>query len=114
MELAAPLPPLENFDVEPVQFVEAEDEDANRTINYTVQVNGLAAADDSTDADLADLFGELSALYDGDGKADNAAMVRARLSADGELMQRILSSEGYYDAVATSRSTPVAATRAGR
>lgn len=102
-ELAAPLPPLENFDVEPVEFAEAEDDRENVSVAYTVQVNGLALADDSTDVDLADLFGDLSALYDGDGKADNAAMVRARLTADGELMQRILASEGYYDAVVDTR-----------
>src|SRR3546814_2494781 len=30
-------------------------------------------------------------------------MIRARLSADGELMQRILASEGYYDAVVDTR-----------
>jgi translocation and assembly module TamA len=102
-ELAAPLPPLENFDVEPVEFAEAEDDRENVGVTYTVEVNGLAAADESTDIDLADLFGDLSALYDGDGKADNAAMLRARLSADGELMQRILASEGYYDAVVDTR-----------
>ena len=102
-ELAAPLPPLENFDVEPVEFAKAEDDRENVSVAYTVQVNGLVPADDSTDVDLADLFGDLSALYDGDGKADNAAMVRARLTADGELMQRILASEGYYDAVVDTR-----------
>ncbi|MDK2761554.1 MAG: BamA/TamA family outer membrane protein [Sphingopyxis sp.] len=102
-ELAAPLPPLDNFNVEPVQFAEAEADDANVSVAYTVQVNGLAAADDSTDIHLADLFNDLSALKDGDGKADNAAMVRARLTADGELMQRILASEGYYDAVVDTR-----------
>lgn len=102
-ELAAPLPPLENFNVTPVEFAEPDDPDNNRTIPYTVQINGLASADDSTDVDLADLFGELSALYDGDGKADNIAMVRARLSTDAELMQRILASEGYYDAVVETR-----------
>ncbi len=103
VELAAPLPPLESFDVEPVQFAEAEDDKDNVSVAYIVKVNGLDAADDSTDVDLADLFGDLSALYDGDGKADNAAMVRARLSADGELMQRILASEGYYDGVVDTR-----------
>ena len=102
-ELAAPLPPLESFDVEPVQFAEPEDDKDNVSLAYTVKVNGLEAADDSTDVDLADLFGDLSALYDGDGKADNAAMIRARLSADGELMQRVLASEGYYDAVVDTR-----------
>ncbi|RYD40563.1 MAG: hypothetical protein EOP63_17530, partial [Sphingomonadales bacterium] len=103
VELAAPLPPLENFNVEPVEFAEAEDDKDNVSIAYTVKVNGLDAADDSTDVDLADLFGDLSALYDGDGKADNAAMIRARLTADGELMQRVLASEGYYDAVVDTR-----------
>lgn len=103
VELAAPLPPLESFDVEPVQFAEAEDDKDNVSVAYIVEVKGLEAADDSTDVDLADLFGDLSALYDGDGKADNAAMVRARLSADGELMQRILASEGYYDGVVDTR-----------
>ena len=102
-ELAAPLPPLDGFDVEPVEFAEAEDDRENVGVTYTVQVNGLAAADESTDVDLADLFGDLSALYDGDGKADNAAMLRARLTADGELMQRIMASEGYYDAVVDTR-----------
>jgi translocation and assembly module TamA len=102
-ELAAPLPPLESFDVTPVEFAEPENPDETRSIPYTVQVNGLAPADDSTDVDLADLFGDLSALYDGDGKADNIAMVRARLSADAELMQRILASEGYYDGTVETR-----------
>ncbi|MBN8805987.1 MAG: BamA/TamA family outer membrane protein, partial [Sphingopyxis terrae] len=102
-ELAAPLPPLESFDVQPVQFVDAEPEGENRQVAYSVQVNGLAAADDSTDADLSGLFGDLSALYDGDGKADNFAMLRARLSNDAELMQRILSSEGYYDGSVDTR-----------
>ena len=97
------VPQLESFDVQPVQFVDAEPEGENRQVAYSVQVNGLAAADDSTDADLSGLFGDLSALYDGDGKADNFAMLRARLSNDAELMQRILSSEGYYDGSVDTR-----------
>lgn len=103
VELAAPLPPLEGFDVEPVQFAEAESDEENVRIPYVVQVNGLAAADDSTDIELADLFRDLSALHDGKGQADNNAMVRARLSTDADLMQRILASEGYYDAVVETR-----------
>ena len=102
-DLAAPLPPLDSFDVEPVEFAETDADRENVSVGYSVQVNGLAPADDTTDVDLADLFGDLSALYDGDGKAENAAMVRARLAADGELMQRILASEGYYDAVVDTR-----------
>lgn len=97
-ELVAPLPPLDNFDVEPVQFAEEENGREARQVSYTVEVRGLEPADDSTDIDLADLFHDLSALHGGKGKADNSAMVRARLEADVDLMQRILASEGYYDA----------------
>ncbi|MBL0768192.1 BamA/TamA family outer membrane protein [Sphingopyxis sp. XHP0097] len=103
VELAAPLPPLESFDVEPVEYAEAEEEARDRSVTYIVQVNGLDAADAASDVDLADLFSDLSALYDGDGKADNAAMVRARLRADADLMQRILASEGFYDAAIGTR-----------
>lgn len=103
VELAKPLPPLENFNAEPVEFAEPESADESVKVAYTVQVNGLEAADDNTDADLADLFGDLSALYDGDGEAANAAMVRARLTADADLMRRVLASEGYYDARVDTR-----------
>src|SRR3546814_3707803 len=67
----------------------------------------MRISDWSSDVCSSDL---LSALYDGDGKADNIAMVRARLSADAELMQRILSSEGFYDGRVDTRieRTPVA------
>jgi translocation and assembly module TamA len=103
-ELAAPLPPLDSFDVEPVQFAEEENGREARQVSYVVEVNGLAPADDSTDIDLADLFHDLSALYGGKGKADNAAMIRARLDADIDLMRRILASEGYYDADVRART----------
>lgn len=103
VELAKPLPPLDNFNAEPVEFAEPESADDGVKIAYTVQINGLAPADDSTDANLTDLFGDISALYDGDGEAANAAMVRARLTADADLMRRILASEGYYDARVDTR-----------
>lgn len=102
-ELAAPLPPLESFDVEPVEFSEAAPDRDDVEVAYTMQVNGLAAADDTTDADLADLFHDLSALRKGDGKSANVAMIRARLKTDAELLQRILASEGYYDSVIETR-----------
>jgi len=102
-ELAAPLPALESFNVEPVEFAEPEDADAHRTIEYVIAVSGLEGVEATPGVDLADLFRDLSALYDGKGKAENGAMVRARLSADAELAQRILASEGYYDAKVETR-----------
>jgi translocation and assembly module TamA len=102
-ELVAPLPPLDSFDVEPVQFAEEESDREARQVSYTVEVRGLESADESAGVSLAGLFRDLSALRGGKGKADNAAMVRARMNADIELMQRILASEGYYDAEVRAR-----------
>ena len=97
-ELVAPLPPLDSFDVEPVEFAEAASDREARHVSYTVEVKGLEAINGASTVNMSGLFRDLSALHGGKGKAENAAMVRARLSADAELMQRILASEGYYDA----------------
>lgn len=95
-ELAAPLPPLEQFDVAPVQFAEDEEARENRTIPYEVKLNGLDLADKETEVSLKDQFKEFSALRDGDGKASNVAMVNARLAEDSDLVKNILASEGWY------------------
>lgn len=102
-ELAKPLPPLDQFDVEPVQFAEAEDADKEREIAYRVKVNGLDEAERASDRNLDALFREFSALRDGDGKAANYAMISARLREDAKLLQRILASEGWHDARVTTR-----------
>ncbi len=102
-ELSAPLPPLDQFEVEPVEFAEAENDSEVTEIAYTVQVNGLEAADEETDTDLRDQFEDLSALEDGDGEASNVAQISARLTEDSALMQRILAAEGWYEARATTR-----------
>lgn len=102
-ELAQPLPPLGSFQVEPVQFTEAEEDDEAAKVAYRIRVNGLEPADKASEAAMADLFKDLSALHDGDGKAANAAMLSARLTDDSVLMQKILASEGWYDARVTTR-----------
>ena len=93
-ELVAPLPPLEQFEVEPVEFAREESEEEVVEIAYSVQVNGLDAADEQTDTSLRGQFADLSALEDGDGEAANVAQVSARLTEDSALMQRILAAEG--------------------
>ncbi|MBB4856707.1 translocation and assembly module TamA [Novosphingobium chloroacetimidivorans] len=97
-ELTAPLPPLNQFEVAPVQFAEDE-EAANRDlrVTYAVRLNGLDAADGETAVSLKSQFKSLSALEKGDGKADNVAMASARLTEDSELIKTILASEGWYD-----------------
>lgn len=103
VELAAPLPPIESFDAEPVEFAEEASDSETVELAYAVRVTGLEAADAEAGTNLADMFDDLSALEDGDGKVANVAMLSARLDEDGQLIQRILASEGYYDATIATR-----------
>ena len=47
-------------------------------------------------------FRDLSALEDAEGEAINGAMIAARAEEDEAMAVRLLRSEGYYDAVASS------------
>src|SRR3546814_17947475 len=51
---------------------------------------------------LGDRFRDLSALENGGGSAETAAMIEARAQADEELAMRLLHSRGYFDASVTS------------
>ncbi|MCV0382720.1 MAG: BamA/TamA family outer membrane protein [Erythrobacter sp.] len=102
-ELAAPLPPLENFEAAPVEFAEDATDEEVVEVAYGVQIEGLEPADEETDTDLAGMFDSLSALEDGDGEAANVAQVAARLTEDSALLQRILASEGWYEASVATR-----------
>ncbi|MCJ2177430.1 autotransporter assembly complex protein TamA [Novosphingobium album (ex Hu et al. 2023)] len=106
-ELAAPLPSLDTFEVTPVQFAEDESTDEKEVeVAYSVDLEGLEEADKQTDVSLKGEFNSFSALKQGDGKAANTAMVRARLNEDSQLLQTILASEGWYSPVVRSRLTP--------
>ncbi|WP_375291044.1 autotransporter assembly complex family protein [Qipengyuania sp.] len=102
-ELVAPLPPLETFEVQPVQFAEDATDEELVEVAYDVQVNGLTAADEETETNLADMFDDLSALRDGNEVAANVAQVSARLTEDSALLKRILASEGWYEASVATR-----------
>lgn len=106
-ELEAPLPPIDQFEVRPVQFAqEAVQEDKEATVSYRLELQGLDQADKETDADLEDEFRSLSALRKGGGKAANTAMIRARLTEDGQLLETILASEGWYSPIIRPRLEP--------
>lgn len=95
--LSEPLPPISTFDVQPVEeaaLSEAEEEALR--IRYTVVVEGL------DEVGLEGRFRDLSALEDARGEAVNGAMIAARAEEDEVLAVRLLRSEGYYDAVASS------------
>ena len=95
--LAEPLPPLSTFDVRPVEeAVLTEAEEAALRISYDVIVEGLE------EVGLEDRFRDLSALEEARGEAVNGAMIASRAEEDEVLAVRLLRSEGYYDAVASS------------
>ncbi len=102
-ELTTPLSPLEDFEVNEVEFAEAASDEEVLVVKYEIQLNGLDEADAETDTDLAGLFDSLSALEDADGEAANVAMLSARVEEDATLLASILKSEGYYDAAVTTR-----------
>ncbi len=102
-ELTQPLPPLETFEVTPVEFAEPESDSESASVAYRTEITGLDKVDAETSKGLRSLFNDLSALRDGDGKAANVAMIQARLEEDSALMQTILASEGWYSAEVTTR-----------
>ncbi len=102
-ELTQPLPPLESFEVTPVEFAQPEPDSQSASVAYRTEITGLEKVDAETTKGLRALFNGLSALRDGDGKAANVAMIQARLEEDSALMQTILASEGWYSAEVTTR-----------
>lgn len=96
--LSEPLPPITGFDVQPVTDAATAQANAEAppAIRYTLTVEGL------TEIGLEGRFRSLSALGAAEGHAVNGAMVQARAQEDEALAVRLLRSEGYYDATATS------------
>ena len=93
-ELAQPLPALNSVTV-PANVADDADPDAKLPdIRYATSIEGFGKTG------LEDAFRAESALIDGKGKADTAAMVQARGQEDEALAVRLFHSEGYYDATA--------------
>jgi translocation and assembly module TamA len=99
--LAQQLVPLASFDVTtPAANSATTKADTAALVRYSVAVEGLKPVD------LEVRFRSLSALDKGDGKAANGAVIAARAREDEALAIRLLKSEGYYDASATSNVAP--------
>ncbi|KEQ52854.1 autotransporter assembly complex protein TamA [Sphingobium chlorophenolicum] len=93
-ELAQPLPPLDSVQV-PLQVATDNDPgEKTEAVRYSVAIEGFGKTG------LEQAFRDSSALIDGGGKADTAAMVQARAHEDEALAVRLLYSEGYYDGTA--------------
>src|SRR3546814_17166446 len=96
-ELSAPLTPLPVFDVTPAPAGQQQAaSDQPPAVSYRLRVEGFEGTG------LGDRFRDLSALEDGDGSAETAAMIEARAQADEEIAMRLLHSRGYFDASLTS------------
>jgi translocation and assembly module TamA len=101
-DLAQPLLPIEEFvETEPPPVV--EEPVIRDQLNYSVRLTGLEKADEQTKTNLHDVFDDLSALEDGDGKAANLAMVTARVREDTALLRTILEAHGWYSPAITTR-----------
>ncbi len=94
--LAAPLEPLEGFDVTVPEAPTEEAAAAAPAIGYRLVVEGL------DEVGLEAEFRAISALEQGDNEAANAAQLTARAEEDAASAIRFLRSRGYYDAVADS------------
>lgn len=94
--IGQPLPPLEQFDVRPVELAKPAPDSEAVEIRYTTQVTGLEQVNSLVEPNLMAQFQDVSALREGDGKAANEAMLRARLQNDAELLRTIMESQGWY------------------
>ena len=92
-ELAQPLPPLESVTV-PARVETGDPDKKMPDVRYAVEIGGFGKTG------LEDEFRDESALVDGHGRAETAAMVQARAHEDEALAVRLLYSQGYYDATA--------------
>ncbi|MGW8201687.1 autotransporter assembly complex protein TamA [Sphingomonas bisphenolicum] len=93
-ELAQPLPPLDSVTV-PTNVADNNNANAKQPdIRYATSIEGFGKTG------LEDEFRAESALIDGKGKAETAAMVQARAQEDEKLATRLFYSQGYYDATA--------------
>lgn len=93
-ELAQPLPPLDSVQVPTQVATDGNPDEKTQAVRYSVALEGFGKTG------LEPAFRDSSALIDGGGKADTAAMVQARAHEDEALAIRLLYAEGYYDATA--------------
>lgn len=109
-----PLPAIDGFDAEPPPaptLADDDDDDASARVRYRLRLVGLdtppasdAQVDTSVYGDIRERFYDLSALGEGDRRADNRAIVAARAREDQKLLIDILNGQGFYDATVNIRA----------
>jgi translocation and assembly module TamA len=102
-QIDQPLKPVGSFDAEPpAEPIKTDDDSETQKIRYTWRIDGAAEDQDAVSIITAQ-FKKLSALEDGDGEADDGAMVAARLAEDQKLAISLFSRQGYFDATLNGR-----------
>ncbi len=91
----APQPPATTPAIAPKQ-AERAPADASGNIRYSIAVEGLAPIGDAED--LLAAFRKASTLEAERKRPANAAQIGRRASADADLLEELLRSQGYYDA----------------
>lgn len=94
--LARTLTPIETFAISDLPPPQDEASEPLPEVRYYLVTEGFE------EVGLEDDFLDYSQLDEGSGTADNAAMLRQRANADGELAERLFHSQGYFDATVTS------------
>ena len=102
-ELTAPLPPIGQFEVTPVQIAADAADAQDVEVAYVTRIEGLDKVDDEAGVDMASMFKGFSALHKGKGKAANVAMLSARLTEDSQLMETVLAAQGWYSPIIKTR-----------
>lgn len=105
-EDTAPLEPLGSFAAQPLLALDPAVEENGAGIAYGWEIEGLAEADGQARTSLSGLFESLSALRKGRGRADSRAQVLARQREDALLLERLLASEGWFEARVSTRLRP--------
>ncbi|KPL66901.1 membrane protein [Erythrobacter sp. SG61-1L] len=99
--LDEPLPPLSEFDLEPVDAKAlGEDTDLDRKLRYDWRIDGLDGVQGTvSEGEIRSRFRSVSALDDGDGDSATGTQLSSRLTADRQLLADVLSAAGHFDAV---------------
>ncbi len=100
--LAVPLAPLAAAATETPATLPADSGAKPPSVRYRVELVGLK------ELGLDSRFRAVSSLLSKGRSAGNAAEISARAAEDRDLAERLLRSEGYFDAVATTAIGPVA------
>ena len=112
-ELLKPLPPLAEFTVTPVEFVQGAEDTVVVELDYAVRVEGLDTTASQSRINLDSSFRGLSVLNHGKGHAANLAQLNGRISEDTLLLKKLLASQGWFDPQVRSRIDRLSLARAG-